>query len=169
MESLPTEPIAGIHPLLWLIILLVLGPPAILSKTAADKFGLLGALARHVRNRQVRTLEREQGRAVAEQAVKDIAYAALQVELHRLAKLMQDQGARHDKQIQELREEQAKEHKRMESIIHQLREEMGIWEDYGAWVSAWASRQTAKMIREGVTPAPPPFLSFHEYKADRQT
>ena len=47
----PTAP-AGINPLLWLIIFLLIGPPMLLAKTAAKIPGFVGTLARWWRNRQ---------------------------------------------------------------------------------------------------------------------
>ncbi|MGZ9829844.1 hypothetical protein ACXYTP_23305 [Tsukamurella ocularis] len=46
---------AGIPPLVWLVIFLLVGPPALLSKTAARAPGILGAAARWWHNREPAT------------------------------------------------------------------------------------------------------------------
>ena len=43
---------AGVHPLVWLAIFLLVGPPALLSTWAGKRPGVLGAPSRWWRNRQ---------------------------------------------------------------------------------------------------------------------
>lgn len=171
-----TQPIAGVPPLVWLLIMLVFGPPAILSKAAADNFGSLGALARWVRSRRLRSLESDRDELVARFGIEDVAYAALETRLQRLsdqfkeqAQQLTDQGESHRKEIDELKVDMVNERRYFEGQIRELRQDNEQWEDYGDWVGSWASDQAAILRHNGLEPTPPPFMSFTEFKHWRDT
>ena len=48
----PNSVPAGVHPLVWLLIFLAIGPPMLLSKAGAKLPGFLGALGRGWPNRE---------------------------------------------------------------------------------------------------------------------
>lgn len=54
----PHDPPAGIHPLIWLGIFLIFGPPAVISRTAAKLPSILGATARWWQRRQQKAAEK---------------------------------------------------------------------------------------------------------------
>ena len=79
--------------LLAIFLLLVFGPLAVLSKTAAEKFGLFGVIARWWRNRPLERIEQQDRQVAAEVAV-----------LERRVKVLEDH-------IKTLQAEQTKERK----------------------------------------------------------
>jgi hypothetical protein len=169
MNEFFNGPVAGIHPLVWLAVFLIFGPPAIFSKTAAEKFGFFGAAARHVRGRQRRKIIQERDRIIEEHAMADVAYSQLKTQVDRLARQIEDQDKRHKNEMKSLRDEIDNERMRFTETITQLRINQEVWEDYGDWVSMWAAEQLAHMARHGIQPQPPPFRSFYEYKKRNTT
>lgn len=152
-----TQPIAGVPPLIWLLFVLIFGPPAILSKAAAEKFGAFGALARWSRNRRLRNLENDRDQLVARFGIEDVAYAALERRMTRLAEQMDAQDRSHRIEMDALKTN-------FEGQIADLRKDNNQWEDYGDWVGLWASDQVAIIRNNGLEPTPPPFMSFSEFK-----
>lgn len=57
--ALWSTPIAGIHPLIWLLLFLAVGPPMLLSKITARIPGIFGATARWWQSRDPDTLSYE--------------------------------------------------------------------------------------------------------------
>lgn len=159
-----TEPIAGVPPLVMLLLLLIFGPPAILSKAAADKFGSLGALARWVRRRRLQSLENDRDQLVVRFATEDIAYAALEKRLSRISQQMDGQDQAHRIEIDGLKVDMVNERRYFEAQIAELRKDNQQWRDYGDWVGLWASDQVAILRDNGLEPTPPPFMSFMEFK-----
>lgn len=77
---------AGVPPLVWLLIFMAVGPPALLSKTAARAPGVLGSAARWWHNREPATASYRVSQAEI-QRIREM-YAALHKDFADLAERM---------------------------------------------------------------------------------
>lgn len=149
-----TEPVAGIPPLVWLFIVLILGPAGLLSNKAAERFGMVGAISRWWTERTRRSIQREHSVAVERQKSSDLVYSALEGDLLRLVKQVNNQGARHTQEIEQMRAEMREQKEWYESVLEEMRETTALWQLWGQWVTEWAA-QASHPTRE--------FLPFHEF------
>lgn len=79
----PHDPPAGIHPLIWLAIVLIFGPPAVISQTAAKLPSILGATARWWQRRQ---------QAAADKSARQDCSPSYQVSQQEIVRMREDYG-----------------------------------------------------------------------------
>lgn len=139
-----------------LILSLILGPLAILSRESAEKFWLIGRLVRWVRGRKQREIE------------ETSTLADMTLKAH------QDDRARWAVQLKEVRQEMCDERKRfrreMEADRERFRAEMDDMEkkvdSYWAYIvfAADFSRQLSILAaKHGWEPPPPKLMLFSEW------
>lgn len=90
----------GVHPLVWLAIFLLLGPPALLSKTAAKLPWIFGWAGRHWRDRAKRQKAAADPVAEAERQ-SSASHEISQAEIKRMARDYARLNARYNKVIRE--------------------------------------------------------------------
>lgn len=147
--------------LLWaLFFVLVFGPPAIFSKTAAEKFGSFGVLARWWRNRPLQRIEQQERKTAAEVAV-----------LERRVKILEE----HIRNIQDGQKKERKEWQKAaaedrvawraaldaaEHEIENVRKGLRIRDKSVFALYDWSIRARVAAINGGVTLPPIPETSF---------
>lgn len=90
---------AGIHPLVWLAIFLLLGPPALLSKTAAKLPWIFGWAGRRWRDREKR--QKPEAPAAEAERQSSASHEISQAEIKRMARDYARLNARYNKVIRE--------------------------------------------------------------------
>lgn len=85
---------AGVHPVIWLILFLLVGPPALLSKTAAGLPGLLGTAGRWWQSREPATASFRVSQSEIDRLQKD--YDRLRGDYDRLVEHNGEQDGRMD-------------------------------------------------------------------------
>lgn len=146
--------------LIGIFLLLVFGPPAIFSKTAAEKFGAFGAVARWWRNRPLQRIEQQEKETAAEVAVL----------INRVKTLEQ-----HIKDLQESQKKERREWQRAaaedrvawrhaldsaESEIEKVRRGIRLRDQSVFELYDWTIRARVTAINGGVTLPPIPENSF---------
>lgn len=101
----PQAPL-GIHPVIWLIVFLLVGPPALLSKTAAKVPGIAGAAGRWWQGREPAAASYRVSQAEIERLQQD--YNRLRSDYEKLVTHNVEQDARMDALDKDLTEEKTR-------------------------------------------------------------
>lgn len=129
---------AGVHPVIWLILFLLIGPPALLSKTASGLPGLLGAAGRWWQSKEPATA----------------SYRVSQSEIHRI----QGDYDRLSASYKGLVEHNVEQDTRMDGLERELTEAKTRY-----WAAIGYIRRLIDALRrndpDGEIPIPPPELS----------
>lgn len=153
-----SEPVAGVHPLIWLLLVLIFGPTGLLSVLAANRFGVLGALSRWWNERTKRAIRREHDEQQERRRGSDLAYAALESDVKRLAAQVDAQARRHEKEMQRLRNHMQKDREWYDGVVAELRLALTRWQGWGEWVTQWA------LLAEHPSE---PFIPFAQYVSEQ--
>ena len=146
--------------ILAIILLLVFGPPAIFSKTAAEKFGAFGALARWWRDRPLARIEQKEKEVSAEVAVLERRVKTLEDHI----KTLQAEQTRERKNYLAAAAEDRKQwrdaldaaEKEIEEVRSGLRvRDRGMFELYD-----WTIRARVKALDGGVILPPIPEITY---------
>lgn len=143
-----------------IILLLVFGPPAIFSKTAAEKFGAFGALARWWRNRPLVRIEQKEKEVSAEVTILERRVKTLEEHIKKL----QEEQNRERKEFLAAAAEDRKQwrdaldaaEKEIEEVRNGLRvRDRGMFELYD-----WTIRARVKALDGGVVLPPIPEITY---------
>ena len=157
--------------ILAIILLLVFGPPAIFSKTAAEKFGAFGALARWWRNRPLVRIEQREKEVSAEVTVLERRVKTLE---EHIKKLQEEQNRERKEYLAAAAEDRKAwrealdaAEREIEGVRKGLRvRDKGMFELYD-----WTIRARVKALDGGVTLPPIPeinYLSMERYGGQAQ-
>lgn len=156
MDSLDALPDGGAWTVVALLLALVIGPYAVMSREGAEKFWVIGRVVRWVRNRKLREIE------------ENSTLADMTLKAH------SDDRARWSLQMQELREEYDSDRKRLIAQSDEDRKHFRVEitelearsREYWAYIvyATDHSRQvTLLAAKHGWDPPPPRLLSFGEW------
>lgn len=145
----------------WVILfLLVFGPPAIFSKTAAEKFGAFGALARWWRNRPLQKIEQDEKQVAAEVAVLERRVKTLEEHI----KTIQDEQSRERQEYLATAAEDRKQWRAAleaaEKEIEKVRQGVRVRDQSMFALYDWTIRARVKALDGGVVLPPIPEVTF---------
>lgn len=146
--------------ILAIILLLVFGPPAIFSKTAAEKFGAFGALARWWRNRPLARIEQKERQVTAEVAVLERRVKLLEEHLKRVQSQQEEERKAWQKAAAEDREHWRKALDDAEREIEEVRKGLRTRDNTVFALYDWSTRARVAAINGGVTLPPIPEISL---------
>lgn len=154
LENVPGGWIAAI------ILLLVFGPPAILSKTAAEKFGLFGSIARWWRNRKLVQIEQADKQKSAEVAILERRVVTLE---EHIKKLQAEQNRERQEYLAAAAEDRKQWRDALDSAEKEIEEvrsglrvrDRGMFELYD-----WTIRARVKALDGGVVLPPIPEITY---------
>lgn len=145
----------------WAILfLLVFGPPAIFSKTAAEKFGAFGAVARWWRNRPLQRIENKEKQVTAEVAVLERRVKLLEDHLKRVQTQQEEERKAWQKAAAEDREQWRKALDDAEREIEEVRKGLRTRDNTVFALYDWSIRARVAAINGGVTLPPIPEISL---------
>ena len=143
-----------------IILLLVFGPPAIFSKTAAEKFGAFGAVARWWRNRPLQKIEQNEKQVTAEVAVLERRVKLLEDHLKRVQTQQDEERKAWQKAAAEDREQWRKALDDAEREIEEVRKGLRTRDNTVFALYDWSTRARVAAINGGVTLPPIPEISL---------
>ena len=152
--------------ILAIILLLVFGPPAIFSKTAAEKFGAFGALARWWRDRPLARIEQKEKEVSAEVAVLERRVKTLEDHI----KTLQAEQTRERKNYLAAAAEDRKAWREAldaaEAEISSVRQGLRTRDKSVFALYDWTIRARVAALNGGVTLPPIPEIAFLAVRED---
>lgn len=146
---------------LWaLFFILVFGPPAIFSKTAAEKFGSFGTLARWWRNRAVTKIEQESKKESATITVLEGRIKVLEDHISAIQKSQQEERRAHREAAAEDRRAWRDALDAAEEEIDEVRRWLRIRDKSVFELYDWSVRARVSALEGGVNLPPAPEISF---------
>lgn len=145
---------------LAIILLLVFGPPAIFSKTAAEKFGAFGALARWWRNRPLQKIEQNEKQVTAEVAVLDRRVKLLEEHIERIQTQQSEERRKWQASAAEDRKAWQAAMDEAEREIEEVRRGLRTRDTSVFALYDWSIRARVAALTGGVTLPPIPEISF---------
>lgn len=156
MDFLNALPSGGAWTVVALLLMLIIGPYAVLSREGAEKFWLVGRIVRWVKRRKLREIE------------ENSTLADMTLKAH------SDDRARWALQMQEFRQEADDDRKRLmaqsEEGRKRFRDEMAAMErkvdaywSYIVFVADYSRQLAILAAKHGWDPPPPRLLSFNEW------
>lgn len=143
MQNLPDFGVDTPWAFLALLVTAIFGTPAILSAKMADKFGLLGVVARWWQRRKKAALD--EAEALRQRHVDDLMH-----EIRRVDQARKDDARRLEGEIEQLRASDRQKHEYIVWITSVMR-----------GIEVWAADR-------GLTLPPPPFMTLTEWLAKKE-
>lgn len=143
-----------------LFFLLVFGPPAIFSKTAAEKFGAFGALARWWRDRPLQRIEQQEKQTAAEVSVLINRVKALEDHIKSIQEAQKKERQEWQKAVQEDRASWRSALDAAELEIEEVRKGIRTRDQSVFALYDWSVRARVAALNGGVTLPPIPETSF---------
>lgn len=143
-----------------LFFLLVFGPPAIFSKTAAEKFGAFGALARWWRDRPLQRIEQQEKQTAAEVSVLESRVKTLEEHIASLQAGQKKERAEWQAAAAEDRIAWRNALDAAEAEIEDVRKGLRVRDKSVFALYDWSIRARVAAINGGVTLPPIPETSF---------
>lgn len=154
LERVPGGVIIG------LFLLLIFGPPAIFSKTAAEKFGAFGAVARWWRDRPLQRIEQQEKQTSAEVSVLMSRVKTLEEHIQTLQKEKKSEREEWQKSAAEDRVAWRSALDAAEAEIEDVRKGLRVRDQSVFALYDWSIRARVAAINGGVTLPPIPETSF---------
>ena len=145
---------------LAIFLLLVFGPPAILSKTAAEKFGIFGHIARWWRDRPITRIHQEGRETQAQSSVLEDRIRSLEDHIRALQESQAEERKRWQEAAREDREAWRKALDAAEKEIEAIRSGLRSRDQYLLSLYDWSTRARVSALSGGVTLPPIPESSF---------
>lgn len=143
-----------------ILLLLVFGPPAIFSKTAAEKFGAFGAVARWWRNRPLQKIAQNEKQVAAEVAVLERRVKLLEEHIERIQSQQSEERRRWQEAAAEDRIAWQTALDAAEKEIQEVRRGLRTRDDSVFALYDWSIRARVAALNGGVTLPPIPEISF---------
>ena len=147
----------------WLfavLLLLIFGPPAVLSKTAAEKFGAFGSIARWWRNRPLQKIENQDRQVSAEVAVLERRVKSLESHIKTIA---EEQSRERREYLAAAAEDRKQWREALDSAEKEIEEVRGGLRVRDRSVFAlydWTIRARVQALDGGVVLPPIPEITF---------
>lgn len=154
LERVPGGVIIGIF------LLLIFGPPAIFSKTAAEKFGAFGAVARWWRDRPLQRIEQQEKHTAAEVGVLMNRVKTLEAHIEDMRENQKKERAEWQKAAAEDRIAWRNALDAAEAEIEDVRKGLRTRDQSVFALYDWSIRARVAALNGGVTLPPIPETSF---------
>lgn len=145
---------------LAIFLLLVFGPPAILSKTAAEKFGIFGHVARWWRDRPITRIQQEGRETQAQSSVMEDRIKSLEEHIRELQQSQAEERKRWQKAAREDRMAWRAALDAAEAEIESIRSGLRVRDRSVFALYDWSVRARVAALNGGVTLPPIPETSF---------
>lgn len=146
--------------IIGIFLLLVFGPPAIFSKTAAEKFGAFGALARWWRDRPLQRIEQQEKQTAAEVSVLVNRVKTLEAHIEDMRENQKKERAEWQKAAAEDRIAWRNALDAAELEIEEVRKGLRTRDQSVFALYDWSIRARVAALNGGVTLPPIPETSF---------
>lgn len=145
----------------WAILaILVLGPTAIFSKTAAEKFGIFGVVARWYRNRPLRRIEDRDKQTAVEVAILERRVKSLEAHIKTLAEEQATERRQYLAAAAEDRKQWREALDAAEKEIEDVRSGLRVRDRSVYALYDWTIRARVQALDGGVTLPPIPEITF---------
>lgn len=145
---------------LAIFLLLVFGPPAILSKTAAEKFGIFGHIARWWRDRPITRIHQEGRETQAQSSVLEDRIRSLEEHIRELQIGQAEERKRWQEAAREDREAWRTALDAAEAEIESIRSGLRVRDRSLFSLYDWTNRARIEALNGGVTLPPIPEVAF---------
>lgn len=145
---------------LAIFLLLVFGPPAVLSKTAAEKFGIFGHIARWWRDRPITRIHQEGRETQAQSSVLEDRIKSLEEHIRELQQSQAEERKRWQEAAQEDRMAWRAALDAAEAEIESIRSGLRVRDRSVFALYDWSVRARVAALNGGVTLPPIPETSF---------
>ena len=149
---------------LAIFLLLVFGPPAILSKTAAEKFGIFGHVARWWRDRPITRIHQEGRQTQAETSVMEDRIKSLEEHIRELQIGQAEERKRWQEAAREDRMAWRTALDAAEAEIESIRSGLRARDQSLFALYDWSTRARVSALNGGVTLPPIPETSFPPFR-----